>query len=80
MLENERKWKKMKEKNKEEKKKRGCKGVPPETAQKNDFLHKSLVRKSWRNWGQKKSDFGHSTKKKKKKEKKTKKMKENARK
>ena len=37
----------MKEKNKEEKKeKRAQKGTPPETAQKNDFLHKSLVRKS----------------------------------
>ena len=31
---------------KRNKKKRGPKGVPPETAQKNDFLHKSLVRKS----------------------------------
>ena len=60
-------------------KKKGPKGHPPETAQKIVFLHKSLVRKSWGNWGPEKNRFWAPGKEKEKERKKTKKMKENER-
>ena len=66
--ENVRKWEKMKEKTKRKKKKRGPKGV----AQKIDFLHKSLVRKSWGNWGPKTIRFWALDKEKEKERKKDK--------
>ena len=65
-------------------KKGGPSEVPPETAQKIDFWHKCLIRKSWGNWGKKKQDFEHPRKKEEKKWKKqwkkmTEKSKKNAR-